>query len=91
MTSAVVLFNFCQVFFPARSTVPSPPFAALSPFRARRFKLVVLDPADFFPRRFEVDFRAGFLEDTRLGAPLCFAARRLADFLVAAMAASRLA
>ena len=92
ITLAVVLFSLSQVFFPAWTTLPSPPRAAFNPFFARRFKLVVFDAVDFLPRRFEVDFRAGcFLEDGRLAAARFFAALRLADFLVAAMAVSRLA
>jgi hypothetical protein len=89
---AVVLFSFSQVFFPALTTRPSPPRAAFNPFFARRFKLIVLGAADFLARRFALDFRAGcFLEDGPLAAERFFGARRLADFLVAAMAASRLA
>ena len=92
ITLAVVLFSFSHVFFPALTTLPSPPRAAFNPFFARRFKLVVFDAVDFLPRRFDGDFRAGFfLEDGRLADTLFFAALRLADFRVAAMAVSRLA
>ena len=87
---AVVLFSLSHVFFPALTTLPSPPRAAFNPFFARRFKLVVFDEVDFLPRRFDGDFRAGFfLEDGRLADTLFFAALRLADFRVAAMAVSR--
>jgi hypothetical protein len=56
------------------------------------FQPVVFGLVDFFPRRFAVDFRAGcFLEDGSLAGARFFAALRLADFLVAAMAVSRLA
>ena len=91
ITLTVVVFRVFQVFSPTCSTLPSPPRAAFSPFFARRFKLIVLGAADFLARRFGLDFREGrFLEDGRLAAERFFGARRLADFLVAAMAASRL-
>ncbi|HEV8177041.1 MAG TPA: hypothetical protein VGP44_05070, partial [Gemmatimonadales bacterium] len=62
---------------------------ALSPFFACRSRLVAFG-ADFFPRCFDGDFGAVFFLDGRLAAALFFAALRLADFLVAAMAGSRL-
>ena len=68
----------------------------MSPFLAFRFRPEALAPADFLPRRLAVDFRAGTLRpgdfcgagDGRLAAARFFAAPRLADFPVAAMAIS---
>ncbi|HEX5962568.1 MAG TPA: hypothetical protein VFY42_02485 [Gemmatimonadales bacterium] len=84
-------FSVFQVFSPALTTLSIPPRAALSPLRAFRFRVLRLGAVAFL-ERFEEVLRADFLaDDRRFAAGRFFAAVRLADFLVAAMAVPRLA
>lgn len=84
-TWAVVDLRASQVFSPACLTVLMPPFAARSPFRAFRFKVVVLRALDF-ARPLDAAFRVGrFLAEERFAELRFLPAARLVDFLVAAI------
>jgi hypothetical protein len=84
-TWAVVDLRASQVFSPACLTVLMPPFAARSPFRAFRLRVVVLRALDFV-RPLDAAFRVGrFLVEARFAELRFLPAVRLVDFLVAAI------
>jgi len=84
-TWAVVDLSVSQVFSPACLMVSMPPFAARSPFRAVRLRLVVFRALDLV-RLLDAVFRAGgFLPEERFAELRFLAAGRLVDFLVAAI------
>jgi hypothetical protein len=81
----VVDFRVSQVLSPACLTVSIPPFAALSPFRALRFRVVVFRAFDL-ARPLDAVFRAGrFLLEARFAELRFFPPVRLVDFLVGAI------
>jgi hypothetical protein len=84
-TCAVVDLSVSQVFSPACLTVSMPPFAARSPFRACRFRVVVFR-ALALVRPLDPVFRAApFLLEERFAELRFFPVARLVDFLVEAI------